>query len=331
MIDIPINKYGILKGKVIGAKREEDYNTPHFQVHILAGDIHYRIAVNVMSQINPPNLLFFAAEDFQHPIIATLPTLAVGFTNLQSKSGGQALDYIRSNLFKKEDMRILPPSIPGADNDLSDKLEYFVSRAIKEEDAQVYAFGEPWGPETSITDKIFGFKPGNGIHNIHMNQGNDPQHQGEDGIWQDGALFFHFPSSNQWVAIFLAFQSQTWHTDDITGHAIPDQKSDGIIRIIAAEVNPIGMKPERKTVTLINTSPDSINLEGWQIADQLKNKHTLSGTIDGGTVILVTLPPQLKLSNKGGIITLLNDNGIKIDGVSYTKKQASKKGWTIVF
>ncbi|CAG9933959.1 protein of unknown function [Candidatus Nitrotoga arctica] len=37
------------------------------------------------------------------------------------------------------------------------------------------------------------------------------------------------------------------------------------------------------------------------------------------------------LSNKGGIITLLNQNGLKVHGVSYTKEQANQPGWTIVF
>ena len=53
-----------------------------------------------------------------------------------------------------------------------------------------------------------------------MNQGNSPRFQGDDGVWQDGALLIHFPAEARWVGIFLAFQSQAWHTDDATGHAI---------------------------------------------------------------------------------------------------------------
>jgi len=37
------------------------------------------------------------------------------------------------------------------------------------------------------------------------------------------------------------------------------------------------------------------------------------------------------MSNKGGLITLLNAQGLKVDGVSYTKEQAKNSGWTIVF
>ncbi|MGH8684036.1 MAG: DUF2278 family protein [Nitrosospira sp.] len=29
---------------------------------------------------------------------------------------------------------------------------------------------------------------------------------------------FHFPLQQRWTAVFLKFQSQSWHTDDVTGH-----------------------------------------------------------------------------------------------------------------
>ena len=37
------------------------------------------------------------------------------------------------------------------------------------------------------------------------------------------------------------------------------------------------------------------------------------------------------LSNKGGLISLLDENGNKIDGVSYTKEQAGKEGELVIF
>ena len=77
-------------------------------------------------------------------------------------------------------------------------------------------------PEQGVPDTVFGFTPGNGTHDIHMNQGNIPRFESHDGVWRDGALLFAFPSARQWVAVFLAFQSQAWHTDDRTGHASPE-------------------------------------------------------------------------------------------------------------
>jgi hypothetical protein len=176
-----------------------------------------------------------------------------------------------------------------------------------------------------------------------MNQGNDPTFKKDDGVWQDGGLLIHFPAHDQWVAIFLAFQSQAWHTDDKTGHASADvpnpgpgpqpspSEPDQLVRIVGALANPTGGEPEHETVTLLNASPNAIDLGGWQIADKLKSKHTLSGTIGAGVTMVVNLPQTVKLGNSGGLITLLNPQGLKVDGVSYTKEQAQRQGWTIVF
>ena len=167
-----------------------------------------------------------------------------------------ALDFIRGNLFDRSEMRLLPSHLPGPDNDLSDRIEHYVKRAIDESDAVVYAFGQRWGPEQGVPDKVFGFEPGNGIHDIHMNQGNNAAYRNDDGVWQDGGLVLHFPASDQWVAVFLAFQSQAWHTDDATGHAIEvAEEPDKTVRIVAAMVNPVGGDPEAETVILLNPTP----------------------------------------------------------------------------
>ena len=43
------------------------------------------------------------------------------------------------------------------------------------------------------------------------------------------------------------------------------------------------------------------------------------------------MPPTVQLGNKGGIITLLDSRGLKVDGVAYTENQSKKEGWTLVF
>jgi hypothetical protein len=82
---------------------------------------------------------------------------------------------------------------------------------------------------------------------------------------------------------------------------------------------------------LINTSPNVLDLTGWAIADKQKNKQVLSGTIEPGSPLNITLQPPVQLSNNGGIITLLDAQGLKVHGVSYTQEQAQREGWTIVF
>ena len=87
---MPLANYGVLKGKAIGAKREDDESSPHYQVHILAGTGHNRIAVNSKSQSSPSELLFLVDDNFQHPLTARLPALAEGFTPLPRAASGGA-------------------------------------------------------------------------------------------------------------------------------------------------------------------------------------------------------------------------------------------------
>jgi len=41
------------------------------------------------------------------------------------------VDFIRGNLFNRLDMRLLPPNLPGPNNDLSDQIEHYVNRPYK--------------------------------------------------------------------------------------------------------------------------------------------------------------------------------------------------------
>ncbi len=334
---MPLKNYGVLKGRAINRKLGEG-PSPHYQVLVNDEKQKHRIAINVKSKQSPSELLYFVDENFSHPITKELQELDFGFNELVRKPGGLALDYIRGNLFDPKQMKPLPYNVPGPDNDLNELLELYIARAIASPDAILYPFGEKWGPEQDIKDKYFGFLPGNGIHDIHMNQGNAAQFQKDNGVWQDGGLLIHYPTRNQWVGIFLAFQSQAFHTDDTTGNRIDTDDVvtpiavTSAVRIIAALVNPTGDDADQETVTLINTSPDKVDLSGWALADRAKKKQPISGIINAGEALKVPLRKDgIELNNNGGIITLLDDKGIKIDGVAYTKQDTQKQGWTVVF
>jgi uncharacterized protein YukJ len=329
---MPLAKYGVLVGKAIASRRENSNDTPHYQVQVRAAGTSYRIAVNVKSSVAPSELLYLIKENFSHPILPRLADLREGFAPLPSQPGGMALDFIRGNLFDRAELRLLPHNVPGPDNDLSDRIEHYFNRAIADPGALVFAFGQRWGPEQGQRDKVFGFQPGNGIHDIHMNQGNVAAYRDDDGVWQDGGLILHFPSSGQWVGVFLAFQSQAWHTDDATGHAIElAEEPDKTVRIMAAMVNPVGGGAEVESAILLNPTPRAIDLAGWKIADQQKRKCPLAGTLPAGGVLTVRLTAPTQLGNSGGIITLLDPDGLKVDGVSYTREQAKREGWLVVF
>ena len=142
----------------------------------------------MLSQQSPSELLYVVVEDFDHPLLEAAAALPDGVTTVPSTSGGVALDFIRGNLFDRSLLRSLPASAPGPDNDLADLLELYTKRAEADPAARMYAFGERWGPEVTTPDKVFGFSPGNGVHDIHMNQGNNGRFTVDDGVWQDGGL-----------------------------------------------------------------------------------------------------------------------------------------------
>jgi len=346
---MPLKHYGVLKGKAIN-KIIGQGSSPHYQVHLIDESTDYRIAVNVKSNLAPSELLYLIVDDFKHPILDKLKNLERGFTPLESAPNQMALDYIRGNLFDPNQLRPLPHNIPGPDNDLNEKINAYVLRAIGDERACIYAFGERWGPENGAKDNYFGFLPGNGIHDIHMNQANAAPFVKDDGVWQDGGLLFYFPGIDQteiggaevwpeqWVAVFLAFQSQCWHSDDRTGHRLPEcdaiipPKIEAGVQIVAALVNPEGDDAGHETVTLINLSPRMIDLTGWFIADKNKNRSQITDLLlsPGATGVVKLDGLGAQLGNSGGIITLLNPAGIKYHGVSYTQEQV-RSGWTVLF
>jgi uncharacterized protein YukJ len=366
---MPLPKgYAVLEGHAIRGVPAPPRND-HYSVRVVDDELDYRIAINVRSNAKKfgKDLWFLLDEDFHHPIITALKELPLGRKIFKSGSSikerrdsGIALDFIRMNLFDRMKMKLFPGHLDGAHNDLNERIDDLIADMVGDEESLIYAFGEPWVNEPQ-KDKVFGFKPGNGVHDIHMNQGDlTGDHAHEDGVYQDGGLIFYYAPEDRYVAYFTKFQSQTWHTNDDTGHAIsgsgedlepgggqggthgggthgggdpitPGHDPDFQVRIIAAMVNPIGPAPESETVTLLNTTAHAVDLKGWSLADKQKNRMPLTGTIAKGGVLQVAVQPPMQLSNAGGIISLLDKQGIKVHGVSYTAGQAHKEGVTITF
>ncbi len=340
---MPLKQYGVLKGHVTDLYKDDD-DRPHLHMLVHA-DRWHDVSINVRSVVDkavtpidgvPGNQLLFAIqEDFDHPSLETLGDLPLGFHPLEPKPGGMAVDYLRGNFFDKTAMKPLPAEKAGPDNDLFERIGDYVQRAIMLPNSLAYVFGEPWFDEDE-TNRRFNFTPDSGIHDVHMNQGSEKKYGHSNGVWQDGALYFHFPDTDRWVALFLAFQSQCWHTDDVSGHAIPNRctrayEAEAVVRIVAATVNPKGGDVGSETVFLVNTTGDDIALDGWSLADKMKRKEPLSGLIKANDMAKITLSgDHARLGNKGGLITLLNDEGLKVDGVAYAKKDAAS-GKTVVF
>ncbi len=332
---MPIHSYGVLYGRIIERRLCLGPNQ-HFQIRLRDTQQDYRVAVNVKSDHKPSELLYIVIDDFQHALTDELAKLTPGFTRVVWPGQSFALDYIRENLFHPLHMQALPHDIPGPDNDLNELLDRHVRKAMLSGDARLYAFGEYFGPGREA-DRYFGFRPERGIHNVHMNQGNHRRWQQDDGVRQDGGLIFYYPGQKRYTAIFLAFQSQSFHTNDETGrrfaHAGTGEAAPDTVRIVAALVNPVGIDDGKENVSLLNTGSAAIDLGGWSICDINKRRHFIhNSTLAAGQFLTIPLPGDtVQLANRGGIITLLDAAGRKVHGVSYTAADAEEAGRTIAF
>lgn len=215
---MPVHNYGVLKAKPMKT-RLGSQKSPHFQILVKdnLGTL-YRIAINIESQGYPSNVLYIVNPSLKlaQDKLAKFSALPFGFTPLPQVSGGESvrgLDYIRGDWFDPADMVALPPDVKGPNNDLNDMIQSYLKQAVHDQ-ATIYAFGDAWGPEKHKRDEYFGFIPGCGIHDIHMNQGNAGRWEKDNGTYQDGGLFIHFKDTGQWIGLFLAFQSQSWCTDE---------------------------------------------------------------------------------------------------------------------
>ena len=65
-----------------------------------------------------------------------------------------------------------------------------------------------------MQDCAYGVFPSLGMNDIHFNQGDSGSEEKANGAFQDGALFIHYASTNQWVGQFLKFHNQSTNTDD---------------------------------------------------------------------------------------------------------------------
>jgi uncharacterized protein YukJ len=347
-------QYGALRGRVVASAEERnDRTTPHYQILVMADGEPWRIAVNVKSSDKSRKgpdrsiVLYRIVDDFRHPILDTVKQFNEGFHPLAAglKNGG--LDYVRGHLFDPKDMRLLPPDVPGDGNDLNDLIDAQVERAKDDPSAEIFAFGQSWGPENK-PDKTFKFKPNRGIHDIHMNQGNPHSggHAGDNGVWHDGGLLFWFPGAYRWVAVFLAFQSQSWHTDDRSGNPIEgrtgaeaalfDRQSRRLpaaeqihpaIDLVAVRVTETPRKPP--AILLLNMTDQDVSLAGWSLATSPDNRQSISGAIAASQSLAVDMPKAFFEPN-GGVVTLLDQAGLKVASAIYPPASNARPGWSKV-
>jgi uncharacterized protein YukJ len=222
---MPITNYGVLTGRPTAGKVVSG-TSAHYQITMQATGGPFTVAVNIQS-VDGSEVLYAIEEGFTPPDVAGLLALPMGMTKLQSEAGGLALDYVRSEIdgspmISKAQMTLLPKANArakgsGAEEEmiqrarakaLENAVITLLNMTIADKDGVIYAFGSSYADSGKV----------DGIHDIHMNQGNpaggkNGGFSGDNGVWQDGALMIHLPAKNTWTAVFVAFQTESWDTD----------------------------------------------------------------------------------------------------------------------
>jgi uncharacterized protein YukJ len=202
--------YGVLAGRVKAGRLDPSGKTPHYEIWIEAGD-NYRVAVNVRS-VDTSDVLVHYDPAYRLPTKRDLPALAAGapgFTALSTGAGGAGLDYLRDGLFPLVDMHPIPPDGTGVT--LQNLLDGQIQRAIADPAAVAIAFGDAF--HDPGRDATFGFSPANGVHDIHMMQGNSGTFAADNRINGDGALFVRYGDGTT-MALFVRFATQSTATGE---------------------------------------------------------------------------------------------------------------------
>jgi hypothetical protein len=211
----------------------------------------------------------------------------------------------------------------------------------------VLASDRPLDPHQ--TDAAFGYTPDApfGVDNIHMAQG-DPREVNirlhENGVWHDGACFIWDEVGRRMTAIFLAFQSQGWHTNDsgdlifgATGCEAPTydySKEAGTPLPLprrVAEITSAHRAPDgTASVVVANMGTAPLDLAGWRfLIDTVKSFPLPETVLPAGQPLSAPLPAG-SLSDSGGLLTLVNSSQLRVDGVAYAGGDP-QQGWSTSF
>lgn len=219
---MPITNYSVLAGDPVSGKVVTGSST-HYQITMNAAGGRFTVAVNIQS-VDGSEVLYAIEEGFTPPDEAGLLALPMGMTALKSAPDGLALDFVRSQvdgkpMITREQMTLLPQvRSKGSEEErmlnrvraaaLQNAVVTLLNMTIADKNGVIYAFGSAYADKGKV----------DGIHDIHMNQGNpvggpNGGYGGDNGVWQDGALLIHLPSKGTWTAVFIAFQTESWTTD----------------------------------------------------------------------------------------------------------------------
>lgn len=214
--------YGFVKAKIVSApllKASRHRNEIQYHLHfdLLVDGTHWDTAVNVGTNDSDDLLKYKLVFDFRHNLLGPLKGADDGSTSLTDQRQLPALDFQRSDFLANTGKWRDSDIMDGTDEvEPAASLKRLLVRAMQSE-FDVYVFGRF-------------FKEGDGMHDVHMNQGSkggfmhvlgDDENDHND-IWQDGALLVDL-GEPEWALYVAAFDQQWLPTNDL-GNPTADSK-----------------------------------------------------------------------------------------------------------
>ena len=216
-------QYGVLKGDLF-TPQEQTYqgNWFHgiFYLSVPGTTIPER-CVTDFSSATKDLIQYKIFNNLRGDLFSPIMNLSDGYTALGtgpvSGPTSGALDYVRSPL-----LGLGPIISDGWIVSDGTTAVQMLQNQLSGKPQKMFVFGEPFTDESPVTE--YGVVSQNGMHNVHMNQGDPPwspdsrDHQRDDGIWQDGATIFQNEDGSL-TAFCCKFVAQTFNTND---QGLPD-------------------------------------------------------------------------------------------------------------
>ncbi|KAK2603264.1 hypothetical protein N8I77_009735 [Diaporthe amygdali] len=347
---MPISNYGLWKCTPSSWNGQASSTHGHLEFNDgTNSNKTYEADVNISSTGSDTRLVYWFVSNFnpKQPSTAKLSALDMGFS-AQKGSSSLALDFLREGFLTPSAGTLVShdPSDPTEKGDISAYVDPVMNQAVQEK-ATLYI----WGSHYSDTNGS------EGIHDIHMNQGDSGSFEKENGTYQDGGIVIQF-ADGSWHGIFLAFATETLKTDDngdpegqtfaqalgggsssgtATEYANKSHATKGSVGIEAAVVNPKGpdheaTKGKGERIYVQNRGASDVSLKGWKI----ENGHGQVQLLGDDAQVSAHSKhcfevPEAELGNRGGKIVLKDADGHTVSEVSYTEKQAKKEGHLLYF
>ncbi|MBW3057648.1 DUF2278 family protein [Spiroplasma poulsonii] len=198
------NDYVFLKGILTNCHPTVQGN-PHFDLEITdKNNWTYTVNINVRSRIKPHDVLYFIKQNYQNDIVDRCFSLDdTVHSNLTTGDDGYCLDYLKGKLFDHNFVTVLPYVGEKETSALETLFSQMISPTLNNSKYRIGIWGMSYGD------------PIDGVHNVHMNQGNEHKFAKENGTWQDGAFaIYNTETETVENIIFIMFQSQCTTTDD---------------------------------------------------------------------------------------------------------------------